>query len=204
MAELLDEDFRKVGMTGLARIYPQTPGETRMFAAWLGVDPDKMNPAMKYWANETTKTCWGRAKAAVEQFHNWNPPTICVPIIPIRGKLLVVRRALPGFGFGKICFPGGFQESGDSWQRTLSKETSEETGVETDENLWTLSTMVSVEDNTKNLLFAVYDQDAANQLDVDFSFTSKETSEVLLWDGTNTDWAFVVHEHQANLWMENR
>jgi ADP-ribose pyrophosphatase YjhB (NUDIX family) len=45
-----------------------------------------------------------------------NTPTVVVVLVPLRGGLLMVRRALPGEGYGKLALPGGYQMLGQTWQ----------------------------------------------------------------------------------------
>ncbi|MNR88541.1 NUDIX domain protein [compost metagenome] len=134
------------------------------------------------------------------KFSNYNPPTVMVPLIPIQDGILVIRRALP-HGYGKICLPGGFQEMGDSWRKTLKKETHEESGIQTDDN-WKIFDYESIEGDTKNLLFASYEGPepeftpwTETQLAAQ---DPRETLEVLLWNpDSNEEWAFPAHEAAA-------
>ena len=48
--------------------------------------------------------------------HYDNTPTVVVVLVPFRGGLLMVRRALPGEGYGKLALPGGYQMLGRAWQ----------------------------------------------------------------------------------------
>ena len=61
-----------------------------------------------------------------------NTPTVVVVRVPTRGGLLMVRRALPGEGQGKLALPGGYQMAGQSWQEAGAREVLEETGVAID------------------------------------------------------------------------
>ena len=45
-----------------------------------------------------------------------NTPTVVVVLVPLRGGLLMIRRALPGEGQGKLALPGGYQMLGQTWQ----------------------------------------------------------------------------------------
>jgi hypothetical protein len=48
--------------------------------------------------------------------HYDNTPTVVVVLVPVRGGLLMVRRTLPGEGYGKLALPGGYQMLGQTWQ----------------------------------------------------------------------------------------
>jgi ADP-ribose pyrophosphatase YjhB (NUDIX family) len=58
-----------------------------------------------------------------------NTPTVVVVLVPLRGGLLMIRRALAGEGYGKLALPGGFQMLGQTWQEAGAREVLEETGV---------------------------------------------------------------------------
>jgi ADP-ribose pyrophosphatase YjhB (NUDIX family) len=58
-----------------------------------------------------------------------NMPTVVVVLVPLRGGLLMVRRALPGEGYGKLALPGGYQMLEQTWQEAGAQEVLEETGV---------------------------------------------------------------------------
>jgi len=131
------------------------------------------------------------------QFHNWNPPTVCVPLIFMRGGILTIRRALAE-GYGKVSLPGGFQEMGVSWQQTLTNETLEETGIQTESHRWLLRNIVSVEENRKNLLFASYHPTFAERLEWTPIEKGDETLSVDIWTPESTAaWAFPLHEQYA-------
>lgn len=63
-----DEDFRAIGFTGLARGYPRDDLALAMFAAWNGVTPDKLSPAMRYFPNAETARAWGRVAMAARAY----------------------------------------------------------------------------------------------------------------------------------------
>jgi ADP-ribose pyrophosphatase YjhB (NUDIX family) len=49
-------------------------------------------------------------------------------LLPVDGGLLTVRRAIDP-GKGKLTFPGGFVNYGESWQQAGVRELQEETGI---------------------------------------------------------------------------
>ena len=132
------------------------------------------------------------------QFENWNPPTVCVPLIVVDQGLLIIRRKLRD-GFGKWCLPGGFQEMGVSWEQTLCDETLQETGYQVNATDWAILGFQSVEDNRKNLLFARYTGSVEGA-----AWTSEEladnaeVSEINIWHGEQIEWAFPLHEKFAH------
>jgi ADP-ribose pyrophosphatase YjhB (NUDIX family) len=71
-----------------------------------------------------------------------NTPTVVVVLVPLRGGLLMIRRALSGEGQGRLALPGGYQMLGQTWQEAGVTEVREETGVAVDPDALSL---VSVE-----------------------------------------------------------
>jgi ADP-ribose pyrophosphatase YjhB (NUDIX family) len=220
--EPLDEEFRAVGMTGSARNYPRSVQQIRMFAAWLGIEPEKMPDAMKYFANAQMKKSWEAAADAILTFHNWNPPTINVGLLWVgdefSGGVLVGRRAIPGFGFGKLALIGGFQDMGETPQEAVNREFFEETGLQLDVTRWeTHGGPISVENGTKNIQFWYYkflytdnrSTRLSNDIDLSGFVPNSEISEIKVWQPKsgpdnvahielNDDWAFQSHLEKAH------
>ena len=65
---ITDEEFRAVGFTGAARNFPRDELALVMLAAFNGVRPDQLTPAMRYFPNEATKRAWTNVAAAAEAF----------------------------------------------------------------------------------------------------------------------------------------
>ena len=84
-------------------------------------------------------------------FHN--TPTVVVVLVPLRGGLLMIRRALPGEGQGKLALPGGYQMLGQTWQEAGAREVLEETGVAIEPALLRVMTVETTPDRRQNLLF---------------------------------------------------
>lgn len=82
-----------------------------------------------------------------------NTPTVVVVLVPIRGGLLTVRRALPGEGQGKLALPGGYQMAGQTWREAGAREVLEETGVAVDPAALRLLAVETTPDRRQNLLF---------------------------------------------------
>jgi ADP-ribose pyrophosphatase YjhB (NUDIX family) len=61
--------------------------------------------------------------------HYDNTPTVIVVLVPLRGGLLMIHRALAGEGQGKLALPGGYQMLGQTWQEAGAREVLEETSV---------------------------------------------------------------------------
>ena len=82
-----------------------------------------------------------------------NTPTVVVVRVPMRGGLLMVRRALPGEGQGRIALPGGYQMAGQTWQEAGAREVLEETGVVLDPASLRVAAVHTTPDRRQNLLF---------------------------------------------------
>lgn len=84
-----------------------------------------------------------------------NAPTMVVVRVPIRGGLLMVRRAADGDG--EPLLPGGYQKSGETWQEAGAREVRERTGVAVEPSLLRLLSVVTAPDRRQNLIFCQSD-----------------------------------------------
>ena len=82
-----------------------------------------------------------------------NTPTVVVVLVPLRGGLLMIRRALPGEGQGKPALPGGYQMLGQTWQEAGAQEVLEETGVKIASGTLRVVIVETTPDRRQNLLF---------------------------------------------------
>src|SRR5215212_10462237 len=82
-----------------------------------------------------------------------NTPTVVVVLVPIRGGLLMIRRALAGEGQGKLALPGGYQMLGQTWQEAGAAEVLEEAGVTVDPASLRVVAVETTPDRRQNLLF---------------------------------------------------
>ncbi len=85
--------------------------------------------------------------------HYDNMPTVVVVLVPLRSGLLMIRRALPGEGQGKLALPGGYQMLGQTWQEAGAREVLEETGVVIAPEVLRVVTVETTPDRQQNLLF---------------------------------------------------
>jgi ADP-ribose pyrophosphatase YjhB (NUDIX family) len=85
--------------------------------------------------------------------HYYNTPTVIVVLVPLRGGLLMIRRALPGEGQGKLALPGGYQMLGQTWQEAGAREVMEETSVVIAPEVLRAVTVETTPDRRQNLLF---------------------------------------------------
>ncbi len=82
-----------------------------------------------------------------------NTPTVVVVLVPLRGGLLMIRRAVAGEGHGKLALPGGYQMLGQTWQEAGAREVLEETGVVVLPEALRVLTVETTPDRRQNLLF---------------------------------------------------
>ncbi len=82
-----------------------------------------------------------------------NTPTVVVVLVPLHGGLLMVRRALPGEGQGKLALPGGYQMLGQTWQEAGAAEVREETGVRIEPAALRVVAVETTPDRRQNLVF---------------------------------------------------
>ena len=82
-----------------------------------------------------------------------NTPTVVVVLVPLRGGLLMIRRALQGEGQGRLALPGGYQILGQTWQEAGAAEVREETGVAVDAATLQVVGVETTPDRRQNLIF---------------------------------------------------
>jgi NADH pyrophosphatase NudC (nudix superfamily) len=61
-----------------------------------------------------------------------SPNVVAVGIIPMGDGILGGVRGIPGYGYGKRAFLGGFVEKGESIEEACAREAFEETGIQLD------------------------------------------------------------------------
>jgi len=127
-----------------------------------------------------------------------NPLPVSVVLLPIDGGLLLVRRTQEPQA-GRWALPGGFIETGETWQEAGAREMREETGYRIDPAGICLFDTRSAPDGTL-LVFGLAQAVASASLPV---FTaSSETSEAFIATGP-MELAFSTHtETAARYWKE--
>lgn len=128
-----------------------------------------------------------------------NPLPVSVVLLPIEpGGLLLVKRVQEPAA-GKWALPGGFIETGETWQEAGAREVFEETGFTVDPGTIRLFDMRSAPDNTL-LVFGLAPAQPSALLP-NFK-PSSETSAVLTAEGPR-ELAFSTHTETANrYWKE--
>lgn len=92
-----------------------------------------------------------------------NPLPVAVTLVPVRvaggtgpggtGVVLVRRGIEPGYG--QLALPGGFMETGETWQEAAARELREETSIEADPATVELFGAVSSPGGFRLLVFAL-------------------------------------------------
>ena len=128
-----------------------------------------------------------------------NTPTVVVVLVPLRGGLLMVRRALPGDGQGRLALPGGYQMLGQTWQEAGAAEVREEAGVDIDPTALRIVAVETTPDRRQNLIFC-----ESPPADHDGPFHhDAEVSEVLIVREPVAT-AFPVHTRQVEAFFDRR
>jgi ADP-ribose pyrophosphatase YjhB (NUDIX family) len=89
----------------------------------------------------------------VDEARYQNTPTVVVALVPLRGGLLMIRRAHDGEGQGRLALPGGYQMLGQTWREAGAREVLEETGVVIDPASLRVLAVETTPDRRQNLLF---------------------------------------------------
>jgi ADP-ribose pyrophosphatase YjhB (NUDIX family) len=126
-----------------------------------------------------------------------NTPTVVVVLVPLRGGLLMIRRALSGEGQGKLALPGGYQMLGQTWQETGAREVLEETGVAITSEALRVVTVETTPDRRHNLIFC-----QSPPVEHDGAFVhDAEVSEVLVMHEP-VETAFTLHTRMVRKFFE--
>ncbi len=83
-----------------------------------------------------------------------NPVPVAICLVPIDGKLVGIRRGIePRKGF--VALPGGYVNSGETWQEACCRELLEETGIKCEPGLIQLFSAESAIDSNRILIFGL-------------------------------------------------
>ncbi|GIF67108.1 NUDIX hydrolase [Asanoa ishikariensis] len=142
---------------------------------------------------------WPRVCAACGQTTYRNPVPVAVAVLPVDDGVLVIRRAIPP-RVGLLALPGGFVDHGESWQRAVTRELFEETGIVVAETDVSLFDVHSAPDGTV-LIFGLLAATTAAALPA-----STPNAEVAGWQvaGDTTDLAFDLHARVLTRYLSDR
>lgn len=97
---------------------------------------------------------WPRTCPNCKRVTYLNPSAVAVILLPFENGLLLIRRGEKE-GYGELAMPGGFIESGESWEQAAVRELQEEIGLQIDakeiSHFWTASSA----DGTHLLVFGI-------------------------------------------------
>jgi len=126
-----------------------------------------------------------------------NTPTVVVVLVPLRGGLLMIRRALAGEGYGKLALPGGFQMLGQTWQEAGAREVLEETGVGIDPARLRVLAVETTPDRRQNILFC---QSPPVEHAGDFVHDAEVAEVLVIFEPVET--AFLLHTRMVRTFFE--
>ncbi len=127
-----------------------------------------------------------------------NTPTVVVVLVPLRGGLLMIRRALVGEGQGKLALPGGYQMLGQTWQEAGACEVREETGVVIEPVSLRVLTVETTPDRRQNLLLC---QSPPVEHTGAFVHDAEVSEAMVIREPVET--AFPLHTRQVKAFFDN-
>jgi ADP-ribose pyrophosphatase YjhB (NUDIX family) len=121
-----------------------------------------------------------------------NPIPVAVAVVPYKNKLVGIRRGIEPRK-GGVAFPGGYINSGETFQEALSRELLEETGINVSTDSWDVFHVGDSIQSDRILIFGICKEVS----EINFNFKSNETQEVLLVD-SSTSLTFPLHDDAKN------
>lgn len=126
-----------------------------------------------------------------------NPVPVAVALVPYLGKLVGIKRGIEPRK-GGIAFPGGFINSGETFNQALSRELKEETGIEVAEDNWNVFQIGDSLQSNRILIFGI----CSEVKKIDLNYITDETEEVLLID-EKTLLTFPLHDDVKNKYFQS-
>jgi len=130
---------------------------------------------------------WPRRCAGCGHTTYLNPLPVVVVLLPVGEGLVVIRRNIEP-SKGTLTLPGGFLDTGETWQEGARRELLEETGIDISGSGISLYDVRNGLDDTL-VIFGLAEKRPGEVLK---PFTSKETQEVVLIEGP-TELGFPLH-----------
>jgi ADP-ribose pyrophosphatase YjhB (NUDIX family) len=119
---------------------------------------------------------WPRQCAACDKISYLNPLPVAVGVVPVEDGLLLIRRTVAP-RIGSLALPGGYINTGESWQQACVREIEEETGLRIPAEEVQLFEVLSAPDGTV-LIFGIVS--ARSGADLPAFAPNAETSETLV------------------------
>lgn len=129
-----------------------------------------------------------------------NPIPVAVILLPVDNGILLVRRGIEP-AKGKLALPGGFIETGETWQEGGARELREEAGVIIDPNTVKEFMVHSANDNRLVLIFGLAKSLKSSELQP-FTPTEEAPERVIL--GKPEELAFELHTLAVAEWFRKR
>ncbi len=129
-----------------------------------------------------------------------NPIPVAVILLPVDNGILLVRRGIEPQK-GKLALPGGFIETGETWQEGGARELREEAGVIIDPNTVKEFMIHSANENRLVLIFGLAKPMKSSELQP-FTPTEEAPERVIL--SQPEELAFELHTLAVAEWFKSR
>jgi ADP-ribose pyrophosphatase YjhB (NUDIX family) len=136
---------------------------------------------------------WPRECSSCKRMTFQNPIPVSVLLLPVDNGLLLIRRNIEPKK-GMLALPGGFINSGETWQQAGARELFEETGVKIEASDIELFNVQSAPDDTV-LIFGLAKGLIADQLPA--YIQNEETTEFVILKAPE-ELAFSIHTLVVN------
>jgi len=144
---------------------------------------------------ESPRTCLNCNQTSWE-----NPIPVVVAKVIIGGGILLIRRARDP-GLGKLAFPGGYLEIGETWQEGMSRELREETSLDIAPSLFRLDGIESSTDKERIIIFGRTPYLPSNIIS---EFTPNSEVSELVITNQDTELAFPTHTKALSQYLVER
>ena len=136
---------------------------------------------------------WPRTCENCQQTSFRNPIPVAVVLVPVDEGLIFIRRSIEPRK-GRLALPGGFINTGETWQEAGAREVLEETGISLDPEEIEEFQVQSAPDNTLLIFGLARPRNSENIPDFDIT---DETTERVVLPFSPPDQAFRLHEDAA-------
>jgi len=150
-----------------------------------------------YCGTRFEETAYPRTCRQCGQTTYRNPLPVAVVLVPVEGGLFTIRRGIEPHK-GKLAFPGGYIELGESWQRACARELREETGIEIDASSISEFAVHSAPDGTL-LVFGIATEVGMERVR---GFVPTEEAPEIVIVRAPVEMAFSLHTEILHKWLE--
>lgn len=104
-----------------------------------------------------------------------NPTPVAVIVLPVDDGYLILKRTIEPY-IGSLAFPGGYVNTGETWQEACSRELLEEAGVSIKSQEISL---IDVKSSVKSNVVLIFGKGPQlKSKDIDLNFISNESAEL--------------------------